>query len=172
LTGDRLKFRIGAAIFPNYMKKNLEKLKLVSRDLRNGKQYPRSPRATLGGYVIAARALDKCRAALVGWHGEYHSNCPVDQIWLQFAEIDYADFQAFVATGATDESVAPWINKKAKKRPRAEIIAWNNKQRELRLGDLPAELQEYMEDYVPQFIPRNRVVYRFFDVYDIEEERL
>ena len=28
------------------MKKNLEKLKLVSRDLRNGKQYPRSPHAT------------------------------------------------------------------------------------------------------------------------------
>jgi uncharacterized protein DUF5069 len=113
------------------MKKNLEKLKLVSRDLRNGKQYPRSPRETLGGYVIAARALDKCRAALVGWHGEYHSNCPVDQIWLQFAELDYADFKAFVATGATDESVASWINKKATRRPRAEIIAWNNKQREL-----------------------------------------
>ena len=154
------------------MKKNLEKLKLLTRDLRNGKQYPRSPRETLGGCVIACRALDKCRATLVGWHGEYHANCPVDQIWLEFVEIDYDAFKAFVATGATDEAVAAWIAKRAKKRSRAEIIAWNNKQRESRLSDLPAELQEYMEDYISKFIPRNRVVYRFFDVYDLEEERL
>jgi hypothetical protein len=42
------------------MKKNLEKLKLLTRDLRDDKQFPRSPRETLAGYVIAARALDKC----------------------------------------------------------------------------------------------------------------
>jgi Domain of unknown function (DUF5069) len=154
------------------MKKNLEKLKLLTRDLRDDKQFPRSPRETLAGYVIAARALDKCRAVLVGWQGEYHSNCPVDQRWLKFAEIDYDDFKAFVASGATDEQVAAWIGKHAKKRPRIEIIAWNNKERDLRLSDLPLEIQEYMEDYIAKFIPRNRVVYHWFDVYDIEEERL
>ena len=57
------------------MDKNLEKVKLLARDLRDGKQFPRSPRATLAGYVLAARAVDKCRAVLVDWHGEYHSNC-------------------------------------------------------------------------------------------------
>jgi Domain of unknown function (DUF5069) len=111
-------------------------------------------------------------AVLVGWQGEYHSNCPVDQRWLKFAEIDYDDFKAFVASGATDEQVAAWIGKHAKKRPRIEIIAWNNKERDLRLSDLPLEIQEYMEDYIAKFIPRNRVVYHWFDVYDIEEERL
>jgi hypothetical protein len=154
------------------MKKNLEKVKLLSRDLREGKQYPRSPRETLGGYVLAARAVDKCRAHLVKWNGEYHANCPLDQMWLSFAEIDFDAFRAFVATGATDDAIAAWISKRAKKRPRAEIIAWNNKQRELRLSELPAELQEYMEDYIPKFIPRNRAIYCFFDVYDIEEERM
>ena len=154
------------------MKKNLEKTKLLSRDLREGKQYPRSPRETLAGYVLAARALDKCRASLVKWQGEYHANCPLDQMWLKFAEIEFEDFKAIVATGASDDAVAAWISKRAKKRPRAEIIAWNNKQREMRLSDLPAELQEYMEDYIPKFIPRNRAVYRFFDVYDLEEERM
>jgi hypothetical protein len=154
------------------MKKNLEKVKLLSRDLREGKQFPRSPRETLGGYVIAARAVDKCRADLVRWQGEYHTNCPVDQIWLEFAGIEYDAFRAFVATGATDEAIAAWIAKRAKKRSRAEVIAWNNKQRELRLSELPAELQEYMEDYIPKFTPRNRVVYVFFDVYDLEEQRL
>src|SRR5204863_5584307 len=96
------------------MDKNLEKVKLLARDLRNGKQFPRSPRQTLAGYVLAARAVDKCRAVLVGLEGEYHSNCPLDQRWLKFAEIDYDDFRAFVATGATDEEIAAWIGEHAK----------------------------------------------------------
>jgi len=154
------------------MKPNLEKVKLLARDLRDGKEYPRSPRETLAGYVLAARAVDKCRAGLAGCAGEYHSNCPLDQRWLQFVGIDYDAFRACVASGAADKEIAEWIGKHAKKRPRAEIIAWNNKERDLRLSDLPLELQEYMEDYIPKFIPRNRVVYRWFDVYDLEEERL
>lgn len=151
---------------------NLEKVKLLAPDLRNGKEYPRSPRTTLGGYVLAARAVDKCRAVLAGSQGEYHSNCPLDQRWLKFAEIDYDAFKAVVATGATDDEIADWIGKHAKKRPRTEVIGWNNKERDLRLSDLPAELQEYMEDYIQQVIPRNRVIYHWYDVYDIEEERL
>ncbi len=65
------------------MKDNLEKVKLLVRDLRDGKQFPRSPRETLGGYVLAARALDKCLGVLAGWQGEFHSNCPLDQRWLK-----------------------------------------------------------------------------------------
>ncbi|HWN93501.1 MAG TPA: hypothetical protein VNT99_00590 [Methylomirabilota bacterium] len=41
------------------------------------------------------------------------------------------------------------------------------------LSDLPPEIQEYMEDYIPKFLPpRHRVVYHWFDVYDLEEQRL
>ncbi len=154
------------------LKENLERVKLLARDLRDGKQYPRSPRETLGGYVLAARAVDKCRADLVGWQGEYHSNCQLDQRWLSFAEIDYDEYRSFVATGSTDEEVAVWINEHARKRSHAEIVIWNNRERDLRLSDLSPELQEYMEDYIASFIPRNRVVYHWFDVYDLEEERL
>jgi hypothetical protein len=154
------------------MKQALEKVRLLARNLREGKDYPRSPREILGGYVLAARAVDKCRAVLVGSQGEYHSNCPLDQRWLTFAEIDYDAFKSFVATGATDDEIATWIDEHAKKRPRAEIIVWNNRQRDLRLSDLPAETQEYMEDYIQKYLPRNRVVYHWFDVYDLEEERI
>ena len=152
-------------------KQNLEKVKLLARDLRDGKQYPRSPRETLGGYVLAARAVDKCRAVLAGVEGEFHSNCPLDQRWLKFAGIDYDAFRSFVATGATDEEIDAWIGKHGKP-SRTEVIVWNNKERDLRLSELPAELQEYMEDYIQKYIPRNRVVYHWFDVYDLEEERL
>jgi hypothetical protein len=151
---------------------NLEKVKLLSRDLREGKQFPRSPRATLGGYVLAARAVDKCRAVLVDLQGDYHSNCPLDQRWLNFAEINYHEFRSMVATGATDEEIAGWIEQHGKKRPRAEIVAWNNKERDLRLSDLSHELQEFMENYIHRYVPRNRVVYHWFDVYDLEEQRI
>lgn len=151
---------------------NLEKVKLLAPDLREGKEFPRSPRTTLGGYVLAARALDKCRAVLVDCQGEYHSNCPLDQRWLKFAEIDYHDFRTIVASGATDDEVAEWIEKNAKKRSRAEIVVWNNKERDLRLSDLPPELQEYMETYIQRYVPRNRVVYHWFDAYDLEEQRI
>src|SRR5215472_19336294 len=154
------------------MHKDLEKVKLLARDLRDGKEFPRSPRATLGGYVLAARAVDKCRAVLVDWQGEYHSNCPLDQRWLKFAEIDYHDFRSLVATGATDDEIAEWIETHAKKRARAEIVVWNNKERDLRLSDLTLGLQETMEDYIQKYVPRHRVVYHWFDVYDLEEKRL
>src|SRR5205823_5542524 len=134
--------RRGDVIKEKSMKENLEKVRLLARDLRNGKEFPRSPRETLSGYVLAARAVDKCRAVLVGWQGEYHSNCPLDQRWLKFAEINYDAFRLFVATGATDDEIVAWIGEHAKKRSRPDIVIWNNRERDLRLSDLTPELQE------------------------------
>jgi hypothetical protein len=153
-------------------KLNLEKVKSLAPDLRSGREFPRSPRATLAGYVIAARTLDKCRAVIAGWEGEYHYNCPLDQRWLKFAQIDAAEYKSFIASGATDEEAATWISKHAKQSSRQEIIAWNNQQRDLRLSDLPLETQEYLEDYIRTFVPRGRIVYHWFDVYDLEEKRI
>mgnify|MGYP000953702887 CR=1 FL=1 len=151
---------------------NLDKVRLLARDLRDGREFPRSPRQTLADYVLAARALDKCRASLVGWEGEYHANCPLDQIWLRFAEIEFPEFREFVATGATDDEVADWIREHAKQKTREEVIVWSNRQRDMCLSDLSVELQVFMEDYIRKYVPRNRVVYRWFDVYDLEEQRL
>ncbi len=146
------------------------------RDLAQNlaKDYPRSPRETLGGYVIAARTLDKCRATLAGTPGEYHFDCPLDNFFFAFAQISADDFKNFVATGASDEEVATFIERKAKPRRRIEIIKWNNEWRYKRLAELPDAVQEFMEDYIPQFVPtpiRHHIDY-FFDIYDAEERRI
>jgi hypothetical protein len=138
------------------------------------KDYPRSPRETLGGYVIAARTLDKCRATLAGTAGEYHFDCPLDNFFFAFAQISADDFKNFVATGASDEEVAKWIEGKAKPRPRIEIIKWNNEWRYKRLPEMPDAIQEFMEGYIPEFVPapiRHHIDY-FFDIYDAEERRI
>ena len=147
-----------------------QNLKSLAKDLT--KDFPRSPRETLAGYVIAARMLDKCRAVLAGTAGEYHFDCPLDNQFLGFSGIDAAPFKTFVATGATDAEVAVWIEQYSKIKSRAEVIAWNNKMRCTRLCDMPIELQQFLEDYIPKFIPKNRPVYVWFDVYDLEEKRM
>ncbi len=136
------------------------------------KDFPASPRETLAGYVIAKRSLDKCRATLAEANGEYHFDCPLDNFFFSFAEITGDDFKKFVATGASDEEVAAWISANAKKREPREIIAWNNKMRATRPCDLPIELQEFLEGYIPEVIPTGKIVYVWFDVYDIEEGRI
>jgi hypothetical protein len=147
-----------------------EKLKTLAKDL--SKEPPRGPRDVLGGFVLAMRMLDKCRAHLNGTVGEYHFNCPLDKMLLEYTGINAQEFEAYVASGASDEEVGAWIKAHAKQQDPAEIVVWNNKLRDTRLSDLPVELQLYMENYIPQFVPKGKVVYRFFDVYDYEEGRL
>lgn len=116
------------------MEQDMEKVKALARDLRDDKNCPRGPNVKLGGYALAARALDKCRAALVGWQGDYLTNCPLDQRWLKFVEIDYPSFRSYIATGARDDQVESWIGEHAKQRPPAEIEAWNKREGAVQLS--------------------------------------
>ena len=77
------------------------KLKTLAKDLT--REFPRSPREMLAGYVFACRTLDKCRATLAGTNGEYHFDCPLDNIFFSFAELVGEEWKAFVATGASDD---------------------------------------------------------------------
>lgn len=136
------------------------------------KEFPRSPRTTLAGYVIGARMLDKCRAVIAGTQGEYHFNCPLDQMFLTFVGIDADAFQAFVSTGADDDAVADWIQSKATAHSKETIVQWNNDLRYKRISEMPIELQVFLESYIPENIPSEKVIYYWFDVYDIEEGRI
>lgn len=136
------------------------------------KEYPRSPRATVAGYVIAGRTLDKCRAVIAGTNGEYHYDCPLDNVFFDFTGISAEQFKDFVASGADDEAVAEWISAKAVQRPRIEIIKWNNEWRYKRISEMAEPLQEFLEGYIPEVIPAGRRPAYWFDVYDIEEKRM
>jgi hypothetical protein len=149
---------------------NQDKLALLALDLT--KSFPRSPRETLAGYVVAGRAVDKCRAVQAGTNGEYHFNCPLDQTFFEFTGICVDAFREQVTTGATDAEMAAWIMANSKVTEQAEVVRWNNKMRATRPCDMPIELQVFLEGYIPQFIRKNRPVYVWFDVYDIEEQRL
>ncbi len=145
--------------------------KLAAHALDLTTEFPRSPRDTVGGFVVAARALDKCRAVVAGTNGEYHFDCPLDRTFFDFAGIDSDAFRDFVATGADDAEVGEWIKAHTTVKDAADVVAWNNKMRYMRPCDMPPELQLFLEGYIPEFAS-GRPVYVWFDVYDIEEKRL
>jgi hypothetical protein len=148
---------------------NPDAVKALALDLT--RTFPRSPKQKLAGFAIGYRTLDKCRAVIAGTAGEYHFNCPLDQMFLGFAGLDADAFKDFVATGATDEQVADWVKQHAKQQDRTAIIKWSNDLLYKRLSEMPDHIQVYMEDYMAECIPGRPITY-FFDVYDIEEGRL
>ena len=60
------------------------------------KQAPHSPRYRIGGFAIASRTVDKCRAEAAGKLGEYHYDCPLDKILFTFKGITGAEFKTAV----------------------------------------------------------------------------
>ena len=96
--------------------------------------------------------------AFNGSIGEYRFASYLDHQFFDFAGIDQDKFKDFVATGATDEEVAAWVQQNAAARTRIEVIKWNNRMRELRISELPEKNQAFLEDYIPKFTPKNRTV--------------
>jgi hypothetical protein len=148
-----------------------DNVKKLAPDLTTG--FPSSPHAMLAGYVLAKRCVDKGRAVLAGTAGDYHFNCPLDNIFLGFAGLKGTELNELLASGSDDKAVAKWIEEKATKRTKIEIIHWNNEWRYKRIGELPDQLQEFMEEYVPQNVPPAVIhhVRYFFDIFDAEEKR-
>ncbi|GKS62908.1 hypothetical protein YTPLAS72_02120 [Nitrospira sp.] len=152
------------------MRTDLQKVRQLAHDLRKG--YPRSPREKLGGYVIAARCTDKCRAFLLDLNGEYNYwPCSLASQWFGFTGITPDQFKAIVATGATDDELASWITEHSQVNDPDEVLKWNNAMRDTRLSEMSLQAQQYLEEYIPKFVPHHRPVYVWFDVYDLEEKR-
>ena len=74
--------------------------------------------------------------------------------------------------GPDPEELAAWLKAQSKVQDQQAIIQWNNKMRDLRLSEMAPQVQAYMEDYIPKYVPSHRPVYVYFDVYDLEEKRL
>ena len=92
-------------------------------DLRTG--VPRSALERLGGVVMAARTLDKCRAHLAGTIGGYIYNCPLDKELFEFLGTDAEEFASVVGAARSDGDVEAFIRSKLAGRAEEEVLAWN-----------------------------------------------
>ncbi len=96
----------------------------TSKDLT--RQPPRSPRQRLGGYVILGRTIDKCRALLWSNIGEYHYDCPLDNVLFGFKGVTGDDLKKEVERGAADDELAHWLDTHGTPKTFAEIKEWGD----------------------------------------------
>jgi hypothetical protein len=101
------------------------KKKITGQDL--GKEAPRSPRIRVGGYAILARTIDKCRARVAGNIGEYHFDCPLDNMLFGFKGVKGEDFKAQIERGASDQEILEWLNQSGENKTPSEIRRWSEK---------------------------------------------
>jgi hypothetical protein len=96
----------------------------TAKDL--SKEPARSPRIRIGGYAILARMADKGRATLNGTAGEYHFDCPVDNMLFGFKGVTGAEVKLLLESGASDEQIAAWLNTHGTPKTPAEVKAWSD----------------------------------------------
>lgn len=90
------------------------------------RQAPHSPRYRIAGFAIAARAIDKCRAGLAGTPGEYHYDCPLDNILFRFKGITAVQFKRAVQNSNHYEDVGDWLLTNGTIRTPDEIKTWSD----------------------------------------------
>ena len=97
------------------------------RSPKNLAQVPaRSPRLRVGGYALLVRMADKGRATLNGSAGEYHFDCPVDNLLFGFKGVKGAEVKPLLASGAGDEQLASWLDTHGTPKSAAEVKAWSD----------------------------------------------
>src|ERR1043166_2321663 len=90
------------------------------------KEAPRSPRIRIRGAAILGRTIDKCRAQVAGNIGEYHFDCPLDNMLFGFKGVKGADFKAQIENGASDQQMAEWMDQRGEKKTPDEIKRWSD----------------------------------------------
>ena len=137
-------------------------------DLR--KDFPRSMRITLVGYVHLARMIDKCRAVLAGTEGEYIYPCPMDERLMEFAGITGEQFTAAVEAHPTDKGIADWFEQHSTRHSPAELEEWNQKL--LARGPSSTKSADRFKKYLAAIDPSRTDITAWSDLQDLEEGRV
>ena len=115
----------------------------IARDLTQ--QAPHSPRERLAGFVIASRAVDKCRASLAGTLGEYHYDCPLDNKLFNFKGITGAQFKTAVQASTNYDEVGTWLLATGTAKTPAEIKTWSDATEAGSLMKIPEKRSYFIE---------------------------
>ena len=141
-------------------------MKIKALDLT--KEYPRSPRENLGGYVHLARMIDKARAKAAGTLGEYIYPCPLDQLLLEFLNITGDAFYETVKE-RDDREILDWLKKNAENRSPDDVNNWN--QAFLNRKPQTEEGMRHFLEIRNKVAPHRTDITTWVDLLDLEEGR-
>lgn len=108
------------------------------------KEAPTSPRVRTGGYVILARMADKGRAVLAGTEGDFHFDCPLDNMLFGFKGVQGADVKKLLESGASNEEVAAWLDANGTPKTEEEKTAWSDSIEAARPYDNPEKKEWFI----------------------------
>src|SRR3984957_5356179 len=97
---------------------------IAAQDLT--KRAPPSPRGRIAGFAIASRTVDKCRASIAGTLGEYHYDCPLDNMLFSFKGISGGQFKTAVQAAKNYEDVGTWLQANGTRKTPVEIKTWSD----------------------------------------------
>jgi len=144
---------------------------IIDRDLT--KQAPHSPRERLAGFVIASRAVDKCRATLAGTPGEYHYDCPLDNQLFSFKGITGAQFKAAVQSSKNYEEIGVWLQANGTPKTPAEIKTWSDEMESSSMMKNPEKRSYFIEECARLGLnPEMNTTFNGLDADDAETSRL
>ncbi len=133
------------------------------------KEAPRSAKTQVGGYVILARTYDKCRAHLWGNLGDYHFDCPLDNMLFGFKNVQADDFKAEVEKGASDEEMAKWLDTHGDNKSAEEVKAWSDGMMQANPYENPEKRDWFVEQVaVYNLDPKTTTLFDWLDVDDKE----
>lgn len=90
-------------------------------------QYPRSPKALLGGIAHLGRFIDKIRMRNAGLIQDYnYITVGFDKHLIDFLHIDSHAFEARVLAGGSDEDFLAWVQTHGESKTPEEIAQWNH----------------------------------------------
>ncbi|MGE0470349.1 MAG: DUF5069 domain-containing protein [Nitrospira sp.] len=88
--------------------------------------FPRSPKALLGGMAHLGRFIDKIRLRHAGQIQDYnYVTVGFDKYLVDFLGIDPTSFEQLVLAGGTDEELLAWVKAKGRKPSDKEIVEWS-----------------------------------------------
>ena len=111
------------------------------------KEAPMSPSDRVGGYVILARLADKARADFMGGNiGEYHTDCPLDHLLLDWKGVPYADIKKEIVGGAENDALAKFLDASGTQKTPDEIKSWSDSMDEMNPFYNPEKKEWYAEE--------------------------
>lgn len=88
--------------------------------------FPRSPKALLGGIAHLGRFIDKIRLRHAGQIQDYnYITVGFDKYLVDFLGIDPKSFEQRVLVGGTDEELLAWVKVNGRKPSNQEIAQWS-----------------------------------------------
>ena len=110
------------------------------------KQAPHSPRERLAGFVIASRTIDKCRASVAGKLGQYHYDCPLDNMLFRFKGITADQFKGAVQIAKDYEAMGIWLHANGTLKTADEIKTWSDEMEASSLIKNPDKRDYFIEN--------------------------